>query len=229
MRAKSSIRWFQMGCFSSSRPRVTTLALSYRQRRGTPPRYSKALTWHRMKAAVSPSGPAPRSRPSTSPGSSRTPRRGACGRPGPGRPGWPSRPGPARRGLSRNAWWRRAAGVAAWAIRRTSGWNSPRRIPGLSAPGAAPRSFPAPHRGDGPRIPCRDPPELVEGFEARCSRGLGRMASGDFRYRRTVFRAMPKSSAIPRMERPAPFIPKISFTCPTFNKTWRAPPRRLRE
>ena len=31
----------------------STLALSQRQRRSTPPRYSKALTWHWMKAAVS--------------------------------------------------------------------------------------------------------------------------------------------------------------------------------
>ena len=36
--------------------------------------------------------------------------------------------------------------------------------------------------------------------------GLALMASGDFRYRRTVFRAMPSSPAIPRTERPAPFI-----------------------
>ena len=52
-RAKSSIRGFHSTWPSSSLPRVTTLALSYRQRRGTPPRYSKAFTWHWMKAAVS--------------------------------------------------------------------------------------------------------------------------------------------------------------------------------
>ena len=31
-------------------------------------------------------------------------------------------------------------------------------------------------------------------------------AAGDFRYRRTVFRVMSSSPAIPRMGRPAPFI-----------------------
>ena len=55
------------------------------------------------------------------------------------------------------------------------------------------------------------------------------MASGDLRYLRTVFRAMPSSPAIPRMERPAPLISWISFTCPTFSKVCRAPPRGLRE
>ena len=43
-------------------------------------------------------------------------------------------------------------------------------------------------------------------LDARRARSLGRMASGDLRYRRTVFRATLRSSAIPRMERPVPFI-----------------------
>ena len=77
---------------------------------------------------------------------------------------------------------------------------------GLELPGAAPRSFPAPRTPAGQRIPCKCPPELVEGFDPLEGQCLGRMASGDFRYLRTVFRAMPSSPAIPRIERPAPFI-----------------------
>ena len=53
------------------------------------------------------------------------------------------------------------------------------------------------------------------------------MASGDFRYRRTVFRAMPSSPAIPRTERPAPFISQISFTSPTFSNLSEAPPHSV--
>lgn len=55
-------------------------------------------------------------------------------------------------------------------------------------------------------------------FDARFVRALDRNASGDLRYRRTVFLAMPRSSATLRMERPAPFISQIFFTCPTINK-----------
>ena len=46
----------------------------------------------------------------------------------------------------------------------------------------------------------------VQPFDPRGGRGLGRMASGDFRYRRTVLRDTSSSWAIPRIERPAPFI-----------------------
>ena len=45
------------------------------------------------------------------------------------------------------------------------------------------------------------------------------MASGDFRYLRTVFRAMPSSPAIPRMERPAPFIPRSLSLVPPSTKS----------
>ena len=38
---------------SSSLLRTTTLGLSYRQRLGTPPKYSKAFRWHRMKVSTS--------------------------------------------------------------------------------------------------------------------------------------------------------------------------------
>ena len=61
-------------------------------------------------------------------------------------------------------------------------------------------------------------------MDARCGLGLGLMASGDFRYRRTVFRAMPSTPAIRRMERPAPFISYISFTSPTFSNSSEVPP-----
>ena len=43
-------------------------------------------------------------------------------------------------------------------------------------------------------------------FEPRGGRGFGRIASGDFRYFRTVLRDTSSSRAIPRIERPAPFI-----------------------
>ena len=89
--------------------------------------------------------------------------------------------------------------------------------------------LPVPRTPAGQRIPRKRPPELVEGFDSLEGRCFGRMASGVFRYLRTVLRAMPSSPAIPRMERPAPFISLISFTSSTFSKVCRAPPRRLRE
>ncbi len=41
--------------------------------------------------------------------------------------------------------------------------------------------------------------------------------------------ATPRAPAIPPTERPAPFISRVSFTCPAFRKVRRPPPRRLRE
>ena len=58
--------------FSSSRPNVTTV------RWGTPPKYSKALTWHCMKAAYPPCA---RSTCRPGSGASRTPRCGVASRP----------------------------------------------------------------------------------------------------------------------------------------------------
>ena len=43
-------------------------------------------------------------------------------------------------------------------------------------------------------------------LDARRSRALGRIASGDFRYFRTVLRDTSSSRAIPRIEQPDPFI-----------------------
>ena len=52
------------------------------------------------------------------------------------------------------------------------------------------------------------PIHSVNGFslDSRRGRDLGLIASGDFRYLRAAFRGIPKSSAIPRMERLVPFI-----------------------
>ena len=59
-------------------------------------------------------------------------------------------------------------------------------------------------------------------------RAFGLIASGDFRYRRTVFRETSSSLAISRIERPAPFNSYISFTCPTFSNLSGAPPQKVR-
>ena len=49
-------------------------------------------------------------------------------------------------------------------------------------------------------------------FDPLGGRAFGRIASGDCRYRRTVFRDTSSSLAISRIEWPAPFISYISFT-----------------
>ena len=46
-----------------------------------------------------------------------------------------------------------------------------------------------------------------------------------FRYLRTVLRDTSSSWAIPRTERPAPFISWMSFTSPTFSNVFHAPPQ----
>ena len=108
--------------------------------------------------------------------------------------------------------------VGAWTTHRTSGSNSRRRRSRSSVAGAAPRSFPAPRRACGQRILCASPLEFVQVFDARRARRLSNKASGDFRNRRTVIRAMPNPSANPQMERPAHLISQSSLICPTFNK-----------
>ena len=65
--------------------------------------------------------------------------------------------------------------------------------------------------------------------DTRRGRGLNHMASGNLRYRRTVFRDTSSSWAIPRIERPAPFISYISFTSPTFSNLSEAPPHSVCE
>ena len=62
-------------------------------------------------------------------------------------------------------------------------------------------------------------------LDPRLALVLGRMASGDFSQRRTVYRPIPGSSVITRIEPPAQFILYMSFTSPTFNKTLQAPLR----
>ena len=57
--------------------------------------------------------------------------------------------------------------------------------------------------------------------DPRIGLGFGRSASGDFRYRRTVFRETSNSRAISRILRPAPFNSYIFFTSPTFNNLSR--------
>ena len=60
-------------------------------------------------------------------------------------------------------------------------------------------------------------------LDPRGGRGLGSIASGEFRYLSTVLRARPKSRAIARAERPRPCISWISFTSPPLGNPCRHP------
>ena len=99
----------------------------------------------------------PRSRPATSPVSSRTPRRGVSSRLPQCRTNCPSPPAPAHQEPSQTASSPPAADTAAAAARIPTRSCCCRRTPSRATPAATPRSFPAHLPAAGQRARCRDP------------------------------------------------------------------------
>ena len=181
-----------------------------------------------------PGAPAPVSGPGPDQGHNehpeRTPGRGACVRPVNAGLAAPVHlrlfPRP-----SRTAWLHPVAGLYDAATRRTPVWSTtatafrPDLPPQCHAVSQAPRtsavqrtrcggwSFDArPDRGS---AAC--PPASSEPAPAKAG-GTVRRCSGDS-----------QGPGDTPTERPAPFISRVSFTCPAFSKVRRPPPRRLRE